>query len=167
MLTPEIEESGVVGLVADPVVDLRRVVGSRVGRVLQRHDHAGPVREPGQVAAVIREARDLARLRAWGVDEEDILRRPLLALRDLATIADERDARAVGRPPRGRVLGGAVRPSDQIGAIDRADEDRGAIAIRLDVHPAHGVRDAVAPGRDDRLVDERERREVVGGQRSE
>ncbi|OLC53871.1 MAG: hypothetical protein AUH85_13205 [Chloroflexi bacterium 13_1_40CM_4_68_4] len=104
MAAPQIEETLLVALVAQPVVDAHFRLGRASRPVgLRDHDQARAVRRPRQVLHVVVENRALL-LVPLAVGDEQIPRRPFLSLWHLAAIRDEGDAPAIRRPLRQQVL---------------------------------------------------------------
>jgi len=105
VLASVIEEPALVRLVSRAGVDtdaVAFVVG--ILRIANDECQMAAVGRPGQIRAVVSEARELPRLAARKVEDEDVARRTLPPLWHIAAVRRERESLAIGRPLRRGIL---------------------------------------------------------------
>src|SRR5439155_14605762 len=135
VLVAVVEEPALIRLVSRAGIHADAVfLVAGVLRIADDECERPPIRRPRKVGAVVAEARELPRLASGEVEDEDVTRRPLSPLRDVAAIRRERQSLPVGRPLWCRILrcpGGDLRR--RFCAVRRDEPDRSLVAITLRV----------------------------------
>ena len=144
-----------------PAFHLLRVV-RRIGVADDEHEPRA-VGRPRVVVDAALHVGELLRLAAGAVQQPDL--RPLLLLVLVAARRRECEVLPVRAPPRTRLAVLARRQLDRLRAVDAHHPDVAVPLVLLDVDQAHRVGNPLAVGRDLRVGDVLELREIVEGER--